>query len=128
MQPPPHNMGTISCSLVQYNDQHIVQAERRGILLTSPEMIMLPMQTQGPEALVPPDLEVAHIPYERGGPYPGVIMFSAPARMVRPVLQMESGARELIGTLEQIDLNIRCAPHLAIHLLLWVLQLPSKAG
>lgn len=55
-----------------------------------------------------PDLEVAHIPYERGGPYPGIYMYSQPARMIRPVLQMESGARELIGTLEQIDLNIRC--------------------
>ena len=73
---------------------------------------MLPVQVQGPEALVPPDLEVAHIPYERGGPYPGVFVFSAPARMIRPVLQMESGARELIGTLEQIDLNIRRASQL----------------
>ena len=121
-------MGTISCILVQCNDQHIVQAEGRGILLTSPEMIMSPLQVQGPEALVPPDLEVAHIPYERGGPYPGVFLFSAPARMIRPVLQMESGARELIGTLEQIDLNIRCAHHRAIRLLLHVLQLPEKTG
>lgn len=62
---------------------------------------------QGPASMVSPDLEVAQIPYERGGPYPGMYMFSQQARMVRPVLQMESGARELIGTLEQIDLNIR---------------------
>ena len=57
--------------------------------------------------LVSPDFEVAHIPYERGGPYPGIYIFTQAARMMRPVLQMETGARELIGTLEQIDLNIR---------------------
>ena len=65
------------------------------------------VQLQGHEMLVSPDLEVAHIPYERGGPYPGIYMFSHAARMMRPVLQMKTGTRELIGTLEQIDLNIR---------------------
>ncbi|CAL5224064.1 g6689 [Coccomyxa viridis] len=63
---------------------------------------------KGPEMLVSPDLEIAHIPYERGGPYPGIYIFSHAARMMRPVLQTGTGARELIGTLEQIDLNIRC--------------------
>lgn len=57
--------------------------------------------------LVSPDLEIAHIPYERGGPYPGIYIYSHAARMMRPVLQTGTGARELIGTLEQIDLNIR---------------------
>ena len=57
--------------------------------------------------LVSPDLEVAHIPYERGGPYPGIYMFTQAARMMRPVVQVETGVGELIGTLEQIDLNIR---------------------
>ena len=62
---------------------------------------------QSAEALVPVDLEVAHIPHERGGAYPGVFLSTAPARLLRPVSQLPSGARELIGSLEQTYLAIR---------------------
>lgn len=65
---------------------------------------------QGPETLVPPDLEVALVSYERGGPFPGLFLFTGPARMIRPVMQLPSGSSELIGTLEQINLHIRSAP------------------
>ncbi|CAL8465768.1 g5304 [Coccomyxa elongata] len=63
---------------------------------------------QGPETLVPPDLEVALVPYERGGPFPGLFLFTSPARMIRPVVQLPGGSSELIGTLEQVNLHIRC--------------------
>lgn len=62
---------------------------------------------QSPEALVPANLEVAHVPYERGGAFPGVFMFTAPARLLRPVAQLPGGALELIGALEQTYLAIR---------------------
>lgn len=65
---------------------------------------------QGPETLVPPDLEVALVPYERGGPFPGLFVFTGPARMIRPVVQLPGGSSELIGTLEQISLHIRSPP------------------
>lgn len=58
---------------------------------------------------MPADLEVALVPYERGGPYPGLYLFSGSARMTRPVLQLPGGSPELIGTLEQINLHIRWA-------------------
>ncbi|KAK9845769.1 hypothetical protein WJX81_002042 [Elliptochloris bilobata] len=61
-----------------------------------------------PEALVPADLEVAHIPHERGGAYPGIFLFTSPARLLRPVAQLPRGGRELIGSLEQTYLSIRC--------------------
>lgn len=68
--------------------------------------------------VVPADLEVALVPYEKGGPYPGLYLFSGPARMIRPVLQLPAASAEaapaasgscpeLIGTLEQINLHIR---------------------
>ncbi|EIE18403.1 beta and beta-prime subunits of DNA dependent RNA-polymerase, partial [Coccomyxa subellipsoidea C-169] len=60
----------------------------------------------GAETLVPADLEVALVPYEAGGPYPGLYLFSGPARMIRPVLQLPGGCPELIGTLEQINMHI----------------------
>ncbi len=66
------------------------------------------MAAAGDEELVPSHLEVAHIPYERGAPYPGVFLFSQAARLVRPVRQLASGAAELIGTLEQGNLSVRC--------------------
>ena len=37
---------------------------------------------------MPPHLEVAHIPYEQGGPYPGLFLFTQAARMARPVKQV----------------------------------------
>ena len=67
----------------------------------------MPLCAQSPEALVPADLEVAHIPYERGGAFPGVFVSTAAARLLRPVAQLPRGGRELIGSLEQTYLSIR---------------------
>ena len=40
------------------------------------------------EEHVPPHLEIAYLPYEQGGPYPGLFFFTQAARMARPVLQV----------------------------------------
>ena len=54
--------------------------------------------------------ELALIPHVRGGAFPGLFAFSAPARLMRPVRQVggEGGAGqvELIGSLEQAYLDI----------------------
>ena len=65
------------------------------------------------DADVPSNLEVALIPFSDGGAYPGLNLFTSPARFVRPVRQLGSaslteGATELIGTLEQAYMDIRC--------------------
>ncbi|KAJ9526862.1 hypothetical protein QJQ45_017765 [Haematococcus lacustris] len=60
------------------------------------------------EMALPYHLEVVHIPYLHGGVYPGVFLFSQTARMMRPVRQCGSGRVEMIGTLEQSCLAIRC--------------------
>lgn len=62
----------------------------------------------GEEEAVPAHMEVVHIPFERGAPFPGVYLFTQAARMVRPVRQLASGAAELIGSLEQHNMAIRC--------------------
>jgi hypothetical protein len=49
-------------------------------------------------------LQIAHIAYEEGGPFPGVFIATTPARMIRPVLQLSSGKVEMIGPLEQVSL------------------------
>jgi len=58
---------------------------------------------------VPAHLEVAYVQFERGGPYPGIFLFSSAARMARPVRQLPGGSLELVGALEQAHLAIRCA-------------------
>ncbi|CAI5969894.1 unnamed protein product [Closterium sp. NIES-64] len=60
---------------------------------------------------IPRDLEVAFIPFSQQGTFPGIFLFSAPARFVRPVRQLPSlnpraaaaPTFELIGSLEQVS-------------------------
>ena len=59
--------------------------------------------------LLPAHLEVVHIAYTQGGPYPGVFLFTGMARMLRPVINSALGSPELIGSLEQSTLDIRSA-------------------
>jgi len=60
---------------------------------------------------VPPTLEVAFIPpATKGGPYPGLFLFTVGARLVRPVLQRATGRTEYIGPMEQPFMDIACLP------------------
>ncbi|XP_065839884.1 DNA-directed RNA polymerase I subunit RPA2-like isoform X2 [Oscarella lobularis] len=57
--------------------------------------------------VIPKELEIALIPSTERGLYPGLYLFSTPARMMRPVLNLKAGgARELIGTFEQVYLDV----------------------
>jgi DNA-directed RNA polymerase I subunit RPA2 len=59
--------------------------------------------------VVPASTEVALImPGNPGAPYPGLYLFTCPARMVRPVLQRATGRTELVGPLEQGFLDVAC--------------------
>eukprot|EP00897_Mesotaenium_endlicherianum_P006739 jgi/Mesen1/6093/ME000031S05363 len=63
---------------------------------------------------IPGDLEVAFIPPSVMGTFPGLFLFSSPARMMRPVRRIGAPAAhgpppvELIGALEQAYMEIRC--------------------
>ncbi|KAL4423560.1 hypothetical protein ABPG77_004600, partial [Micractinium sp. CCAP 211/92] len=59
------------------------------------------------EQALPSHAEIVHVPFEKGAPFPGVFVFTQAARMIRPVKQIASGAAEMIGTLEQNNMNIR---------------------
>lgn len=73
--------------------------------LTPDALIIQPIAE---EEFIPSHTEAVFIPYERGGPYPGIFLFTQAARMIRPVKQLASGAAEFIGTLEQSFMSIRC--------------------
>jgi len=51
---------------------------------------------------VPPTLEIAFIPPGSGRQYPGVFLFSSPARMMRPVKYLATGDTEYVGSFEQV--------------------------
>ncbi|XP_011808472.1 PREDICTED: DNA-directed RNA polymerase I subunit RPA2 isoform X5 [Colobus angolensis palliatus] len=59
------------------------------------------------EKRIPPWMEVVLIPMT-GKPslYPGLFLFTTPCRLVRPVRNLELGKEELIGTMEQIFMNV----------------------
>ena len=66
----------------------------------------LRMLKVGTDNRVPNTLEIAFVPRIKNGQYPGIFLFSRPARMMRPVYNLAARAVELIGTFEQIYLNI----------------------
>jgi len=55
-----------------------------------------------------PSLEITLIPSVKGGPYPGLYLFTGAARLVRPVLNRATGKTELIGPMEQPFMDIAC--------------------
>ncbi|KAI8978122.1 hypothetical protein BDB01DRAFT_800873 [Pilobolus umbonatus] len=57
---------------------------------------------------LPLDLEIAYVPHSYGGEYPGLYMFSSPARMMRPVKYLGNGKTDMIGTFEQVYMDIAC--------------------
>ncbi|KAJ3010105.1 hypothetical protein HKX48_007581 [Thoreauomyces humboldtii] len=57
---------------------------------------------------VPLDLEIGYVPATRGGQYPGLFLFSTPARMMRPVKYLLDGQKDMVGPFEQVYMDIAC--------------------
>lgn len=58
---------------------------------------------------IPHTMEVAFIPPGNpAAPLPGLYIFTVAARMVRPVIQLATGRKEMIGPLEQGFMDIAC--------------------
>jgi DNA-directed RNA polymerase I subunit RPA2 len=57
---------------------------------------------------IPRDLEIGWVPPSTRGQYPGLYLFSGPARMTRPVEELSSGLTDYIGPFEQVYMNIAC--------------------
>ncbi|XP_014601550.1 PREDICTED: DNA-directed RNA polymerase I subunit RPA2 [Polistes canadensis] len=60
---------------------------------------------------VPPTMEIVLIPKRKvPAQYPGLFLFTNPARMMRPVLNLATKETELIGTFEQVYMDICVVP------------------
>ena len=62
------------------------------------------------EEKIPLELEIGHIPTSNGGLYPGLFLFSQPARMLRPVKYLPLQKLDLVGPFEQPYMDIACVP------------------
>ncbi|XP_061713388.1 DNA-directed RNA polymerase I subunit RPA2 [Cydia pomonella] len=61
---------------------------------------------------VPISTEIVVIPKKQNnGQYPGVFLMTTEARMMRPVINLATGQLELIGTMEQLYLDIAVSQH-----------------
>ena len=90
-------------------DGRVVGGAPRGLCKSMASQLRLLKVQEKPT--VPPTLEVAFIPpATRGGPYPGLYLFTIAARVVRPVLQRATGRTEFIGPMEQPFMDIACLP------------------
>uniref|UniRef100_A0A182MM49 DNA-directed RNA polymerase subunit beta n=1 Tax=Anopheles culicifacies TaxID=139723 RepID=A0A182MM49_9DIPT len=60
--------------------------------------------------IIPSQTEIAFVPEREGGQYPGLFMFVGPARMMRPVKNLLCNKTELIGSFEQVYMDICITP------------------
>lgn len=59
---------------------------------------------------VPLELEIGFVPPSKGGQYPGLFLFSTPARMIRATRYLGTGTKDLVGPFEQVYMDIACMP------------------
>lgn len=56
---------------------------------------------------IPNTTEIIHVPKkEFSCQYPGLFLFTGPCRLVRPVINLNLNKTELVGTFEQVYLDI----------------------
>ena len=59
---------------------------------------------------VPLSLEIGYVPPSKGGQYPGLFLFSTPARMTRAVKYLETNSKDMVGPFEQVYMDVACLP------------------
>ncbi|KAG0374389.1 MAG: hypothetical protein J3R72DRAFT_226730 [Linnemannia gamsii] len=60
------------------------------------------------QGAIPLDVELGYVPISHGGQYPGLYIFSSPARMMRPVRYLANGKTDMVGSFEQVYMEIAC--------------------
>lgn len=80
---------------------------------------------------IPDTMEIVLVPKKAGGQYPGLFLFIGSARMMRPVWNLSQKKIEMIGTFEQVYLDIaikkeECYPNVTTHIELSKLSFMSN--
>lgn len=98
-----HNNNYSECYVVMLEGRVLGRVGDRSAARFVDKLRML--KVRGAEN-VPKTLEIAFVPRTLNGQYPGIYLFTASARMMRPVYNIAAGTVELVGTFEQVYLNI----------------------
>jgi DNA-directed RNA polymerase I subunit RPA2 len=59
---------------------------------------------------IPIDLEIGFVPESEGGQYPGLYLFASRSRMMRPVRYLANGKDDMVGSFEQVYMDIAIKP------------------
>ncbi|KAK5115453.1 DNA-directed RNA polymerase I subunit RPA2 [Meristemomyces frigidus] len=106
-------LGTVPSSAATLTESVVVQLDGRILGFCSPKQAKVIGDTlrywkvEGTHN-VPTDLEIGYIPSSNGGQYPGIYMFSTPARMLRPVSYLPLDKTDFVGPFEQPYMSIAC--------------------
>ena len=106
-------LGVSNSSASSSEDSVVVQLDGRIIGFCSPNLArevagsLRHWKVAGSHG-VPLELEIGHVPVSKGGQYPGIYMFSHPARMYRPVKYLALNRVDFVGPLEQPFMSIAC--------------------
>uniref|UniRef100_A0A672H1C9 DNA-directed RNA polymerase n=1 Tax=Salarias fasciatus TaxID=181472 RepID=A0A672H1C9_SALFA len=96
------SLPALLCSLGERFSCLISQASPRWM-----DLPVSPSQTVQREKKIPSWTEIVLVPKTgKASLYPGLFLFTTPCRMVRPVQNLTLGKQELIGTFEQLYLNV----------------------
>ncbi|XP_056631027.1 DNA-directed RNA polymerase I subunit RPA2 isoform X1 [Diorhabda sublineata] len=78
--------------------------------------------------IIPETLEIAFVPLKKTvAQYPGIFLFTGPARMMRPLMNLYTNKIELVGTFEQVYMDICVTPEEAYKKVTTHMEL-SKTG
>lgn len=106
-------LGVVSTSAATLNESVVVQLDGRILGFCSPKQakhiadVLRYWKVEGTHG-VPLMLEVGYIPNTNAGQYPGVYIFSAPARMLRPAKYLPLDRADYVGSFEQPFMSIAC--------------------
>ncbi len=106
-------IGLTSVSSATLKESVVVQLDGRILGFCSPRSAQVIADTlrywkvEGSHK-VPLELEIGYIPNSNGGQYPGIYMFSHPARMYRPARYLPLDKLDYVGPFEQPFMSIAC--------------------
>jgi len=106
-------LGVVSTSAATLTDSVVVQLDGRILGFCSPKHAKVIADSlrywkvEGSHD-VPLELEIGYIPSSNAGQYPGIYMFSAAARLLRPVKYLPLDKLDYVGSFEQPFMSIAC--------------------
>ena len=110
-----YGMTQVFASNIDGRRMVVVQLDGRVIGWASPAKskflanLLRRLKTEGDQK-VPLDMEVGYVPVTKGGQYPGLYLFTGRSRMMRPVVYLENGKTDHLGTFEQVYMDVACIP------------------